>query len=127
MAKEKSIGRKLHDGVAVITFSDEQGYVRAFQVQGHAGFADVGQDIVCAAISALTVSAVNGLERYLSAPPIYSENDGYLACTLPEGLPNEEMRIAEAILGTMLLGLHEIGQSYGSKYITFEQRRWTPC
>ncbi|MDA8440915.1 MAG: ribosomal-processing cysteine protease Prp [Peptococcaceae bacterium] len=113
--------------VKVITYLDERSEIRAFQVEGHAGFARAGEDIVCAAISALTISAVNGLEAYLSEKPDSDETDGKLVCRLPGELAPESQLIAKVILGTMLLGLKEIRSSYGSRYISFEQRRWTPC
>jgi len=92
-------------------------------VEGHAGFAEAGQDIVCAAISVLTGTAVNGLERYLSFQPNYKAGDGFLECDLALLESEQDRLIAEAILGTMLLGLQQIQKEYGSRYIKFEQRR----
>ncbi len=113
--------------VKVITYTDEQDAVRAFTVEGHSGFGESGRDIVCAAISILTINTVNGLEQYLSHPPVSKAKDGFLACTLPELESESDKLSARVILGTMLLGLEQIQGTYGSRYISFEQRRWTPC
>jgi len=34
-----------------------------FDVEGHAGYADKGQDIVCAAVSMLVINTINSIER----------------------------------------------------------------
>ncbi len=103
------------------------GDIRFFRVEGHAGFAQAGQDIVCAGVSALTVSAVNGLEKYLSVPPVYRAEDGFLECTLKRLTTDQDRLMARAILGAMLQGLEGIRESHASRFVMFEQRRWTPC
>ena len=35
-----------------------------FDVEGHAGLAEHGQDVLCAAISMLVINTVNAIERY---------------------------------------------------------------
>ena len=45
--------------------TDKHEYV-GFDAQGHAGFADEGMDIVCAAASALIINTINAIERYTS-------------------------------------------------------------
>ncbi|HZW82957.1 MAG TPA: ribosomal-processing cysteine protease Prp [Candidatus Deferrimicrobium sp.] len=113
--------------VVITTYLDEQKDIRSFRVEGHAGYAVSGNDIVCAAISTLTICAVNGLEQYLSSPPQSEVKDGFLECTVPQLQSETDRLSARVILGTMMLGLEQIRMTYGSKYIDFEQRRWTPC
>ena len=50
--------------VTVVQTKDKQ--IRAFQVAGHAGYAESGQDIVCSAVSALTITTINSLEAFTS-------------------------------------------------------------
>ncbi|HEX3015095.1 MAG TPA: ribosomal-processing cysteine protease Prp [Desulfobacteria bacterium] len=119
--------RKAVNRVRITTFLDESQDIRQFIVEGHAGFAAAGEDIVCAAISALTISAVNGLEQFLSVKPVYQVEDGLLKCSLGDLASDEDRLVARSILGTMLLGLKQIHQTYGANYLMFEQRRWTPC
>ncbi len=45
-----------------ITFFKRNGVYYGFKESGHAGYADAGQDIVCAAISAMTMLIVNTIE-----------------------------------------------------------------
>ena len=35
-----------------------------FDVSGHAGYSEAGSDIVCAAVSALVINAVNSIEKF---------------------------------------------------------------
>lgn len=43
--------------------------ITSFKMTGHAESGPDGQDIVCAAVSALTITTVNGLERVLKKKP----------------------------------------------------------
>ncbi|AET70460.1 putative ribosomal protein [Desulfosporosinus orientis DSM 765] len=104
----------------------DDGRIREFEMSGHAGFAEEGQDIVCAGVSALSISAVNGLEHFLPVAPKVEERDGYIACQLGE-LLEQDLEKAQWILQTMLLGIEQIQKAYGQNYILIDRRRWTPC
>ena len=86
--------------------------VEGFNAKGHSGFDEAGEDIVCAAVSALTQTAYLGLERYLGSPTKVYQKDGELRISLPEGLSPEDEERAELILGTMLLGLRSVEENY---------------
>ena len=45
-----------------ITVKREDGMYRSFRSEGHSGYADEGSDIICAAVSALSVNALNSIE-----------------------------------------------------------------
>lgn len=45
-----------------ITFFKRNGVYYGFKETGHSGYADAGQDIVCAALSAMTMLIVNTIE-----------------------------------------------------------------
>lgn len=118
--------RKGQDGIRFIIWADDQGQIRKFELSGHAGFAEEGQDIVCAGVSALSIAAVNGLEHFLSVAPKVREADGHLTCQL-FGIPEQELEKAQWILQTMKLGIEQIQTAYGEDYIFLDRRRWTPC
>ena len=46
-----------------ITVKKRKGSYLDFLSKGHAGYAEEGQDIVCAAVSALIITTVNSLEN----------------------------------------------------------------
>ncbi|MGI6587493.1 MAG: ribosomal-processing cysteine protease Prp [Peptococcia bacterium] len=101
--------------------------VKGFVARGHAGAAPPGEDLVCASISALTQTALLGLDTFLEVKPLWKmENDGYLECWLPENLSAAEFKKAEIIIGTLELGLMSIAESYG-QYLQVRKRRWTTC
>ena len=52
-----------------VLYTAESGQVTSFLCAGHAAYADEGQDIVCAAVSALTETCVNALERVAHVKP----------------------------------------------------------
>jgi uncharacterized protein YsxB (DUF464 family) len=86
--------------------------VTAFKVSGHAGYAEAGEDIVCAGVSAVTQTALRGLQNYLSEPPrVEGGSDGYLQVELPD-LAAEDAVKADLIIGTMLIGLADLQETY---------------
>ncbi|MHB1653653.1 MAG: ribosomal-processing cysteine protease Prp [Desulfitobacteriaceae bacterium] len=113
-------------GIRFVVWLDEREWIRQFQLSGHAGFAEYGQDIICAAVSALSIAAANGLENFLSIPPRVQEEEGFLTCSL-EGVNTEELTQAQWILVTLRLGIEGIQEAYGEEYVKIERRRWTPC
>ena len=118
--------RKRQEGIRFILWADEHGQIREFELSGHAGFAEEGQDIICAGVSALSIAAVNGLEHFLAVVPKVQEADGHLTCRL-EGMADQDLEKAQWILQTMALGIEQIRTTYGQKYIMIDRRRWTPC
>ncbi|MCR5674390.1 MAG: ribosomal-processing cysteine protease Prp, partial [Lachnospiraceae bacterium] len=53
----------------VTLFADGEGNPRGFEVEDHSGFAEKGSDIVCAALSVLTINTVNGILAYTGEHP----------------------------------------------------------
>jgi len=107
-------------------WQDREGYLIGFEITGHAGYAPHGRDIVCAAVSALAQATVLGLEEFLSRKPAVEMCKGKLCCQLAQDLSLQERERAQAILGTLKLGLQAIKESYSS-YIKIEIRRWSKC
>ncbi len=105
-------------------FVDQEGNYSGFEVRGHAGYADQGQDIVCAGVSILTQTAILGLQRFLTQSLSVTIEDGYLKCILPAELSLSERNNAQIILETVGLGLEATQASYG-KYVRISKRRWS--
>lgn len=88
--------------------TDRHEYV-GFDAKGHAGFADEGMDIVCAAASALIINTINAIERYTDDETSVLTDDSEDAQGMIEfrfvGHPTHD---AELLLKTMILGLEEI-------------------
>ncbi|MCH4886664.1 ribosomal-processing cysteine protease Prp [Acidaminobacter sp. JC074] len=97
----------------------------SIEADGHAGFADHGEDIVCAAISVLMQTAVNSLEKVAGIPEnriiLEMDEDGYMYLEKPAKL-DEAMDVkAEIVLQTVLTGLEGIAEAY-PQYIKLYKR-----
>ena len=59
------------------------GDIESVTIHGHAGYADPGQDIVCAAVSGISFGAINGIDRLLGVElPTEQGKNGFLRCTI---------------------------------------------
>ena len=76
-------------------------------------YADAGEDIVCAAVSALTQGTLNGLLNVLKAPVDYhiDEKDGILTAALGE-VPEGKRAGAQLLLQTLASALQMIEADY---------------
>jgi len=98
--------------ITVTIHRDSDGGIQGFSAAGHSGYAPAGEDIVCAAVSALTQTAALGLER-LGLKPQVDIAPARMACRLHSGSPSGEVaRDARIILGTIVLGLRETARGY---------------
>lgn len=104
-----------------ISVAKEEGFIREFSVEGHAGYDEAGYDIVCAAVSAVVQTAVLGLTDVIGLEPGYSQRDGFIKCVIPAGLTAEDAAAADTVLRTMLAGLRSIQIGY-KDYISINER-----
>ena len=96
-----------------VTISKNSGQYTGFTVKGHADYAEEGFDIICAAVSALTVNALNSIETFTEDTFSGEQKDGYLSCQFPEPLSDA----SALLMDSMVLGLTEIQNNYGKQYI----------
>ena len=83
-------------------------------VKGHSGYAQHGEDIVCAAASVLITTCANALESVAGVSPIthVDERTAEIQVTLPSELSCEQFHDAQIILRTTLQGFQDIAQQY---------------
>lgn len=93
-------------------------HITGFEVSGHTGYADEGQDIVCSAVSTACSMAVVGVQKVLKLQPFVAQSDGYLKMKLK----GEEILKAQDILKSMELSLMEIVKEYGD-YVKMEVKK----
>jgi uncharacterized protein len=98
--------------IQVIIIRDNEGVIREFSVNGHAGFAESGSDIVCAAVSAVAYTAVGALEELVGIRR-YEEKEGYMKFSLPLDISREKFETAGIILETAAIGFKQIEMQYG--------------
>ena len=95
--------------------------IRSFVIDGHALFADHGQDIVCAGVSAVTFGTLNAIEKLMQLKLKVRTGDGLVKATVPNGLTERQHNDVQLLLSSMLVMLESIEQSYGS-HITIHDR-----
>lgn len=102
--------------VTVIKQAEEY---RGFVISGHSGYGEEGEDIICAAVSALAVNAVNSLETFARIPMEVEQEDGYLSCQFGKQLNPEGV----LLMDSMILGMQQICENYGNAYtqVSFEE------
>ena len=100
--------------ISITIFKQGEQYT-GFEFKGHAGFAKIGKDIVCAAVSAIVINTANSIEKFTSDQFSIDEgkNGGYLKMSFQEENSSE----LKLLLDSMCLGLEKIQEQYGSKYI----------
>lgn len=85
----------------------------SYEVGGHAYFDEVGSDIVCSAVSAITQTTLVSLNQVANIDDlIYEIDEGYLYCELPNHLSNAQAHDSKIILESMILGLMGIFEMY---------------
>ena len=90
--------------------------ITGFDVKGHAGYAEAGQDIVCAAVSVLTTTCVNALETVAGVKPTVKTSDGRMRVVVPRNSGHD----AQVILQTLRQGLRDLAEEY-SRYILLNE------
>lgn len=107
--------------VTIERLSEADTRIQAFVVEGHAQYDVPGKDLVCAAVSAITVGTVNSVETLTGVLPITEMDKGLLDVTIPEltGSQSDNAAKVQLILESMLVMLLTIQETYGD-YITIE-------
>ncbi len=81
-------------------------------MSGHAESTDQGYDMVCSAISAISITIANGITEILKVRPLIKEEDGFLSIDLRSCI-KEDIHKCQLLMDTMLLGLKSIEFNYG--------------
>ncbi len=97
------------------TVKKQNGDYVSIDVDGHAGFANRGKDIVCASVSMLVINTINAIEEFTDDSFIgeADEKRGRIKCEFPSGY-SQSTRL---LLDTLILGLKSASEQY-SKYVT---------
>jgi len=98
--------------ITITIYQNSDIYV-GFESKGHAGYGEEGYDIICAAVSALTINTINSIETFTEDVFTVRQNEGYVKFVLKNPVTNT----AVLFLKSMILGLKMIQENYGNKYI----------
>ena len=90
-----------------------------FLCSGHAGYAESGQDIVCAGVSTLVINTINSIEAFTSTS--YTLDMEEETGMIDFEFADEEIgHDAALLMDSMILGLQGIQRNYGNEYIILE-------
>lgn len=101
---------------------NDSGRIKTFELTGHADAGEYGSDIVCAAVSALAINTINGIEALAGVKPLIDADDtkgGQLYVEIPSNMTQEQTNITQILLENLLLGLQSV-QEENSESIQVE-------
>ena len=108
--------------MTTVTFESDGSRLVGFTVSGHSGFANEGEDILCAAVTSavrLTECAINdvlGLEASVKV----REEDASVSLKLPRGLSESIDQVCQTLLAAMMLHFMALTEEYPGNIIVLE-------
>lgn len=111
--------------MTIVTLYCAQEIFLGFECAGHAGYAPSGSDIVCAAVSALTLTCVNALESVANIQVKVKRRprDAYLQVLLPENLTQEQRHDSQVLLKCLQQGIGDLAGQY-PKHVHLSIQEW---
>lgn len=84
-------------------------------VDGHAGYAKAGNDIICAAVSALAQGLIHSLDSLTDDRISYQIRDGHIGIKY-ENLSEQ----GKLLIDSFFIAVSDIQMTYGEKYVRIE-------
>ena len=102
----------------ITIFKTSKGLFRGFECNGHAGFADYGNDVVCSAISVLTINTINSIDQLTGDQIAVSEDGsaGIISCHFINDISEK----TDLLMQSFELGVNSIYKQYGKKYLNIK-------
>ena len=102
--------------ITILKTSD--GLFKGFECNGHAGFADYGKDVVCSAISVLTINTINSIDQLTGDQIAVSEDGsaGIISCHFINDISEK----TDLLMQSFELGVNSIYKQYGKKYLNIK-------
>lgn len=105
-------------------FKDASGNILKYTIEGHTGYAEAGEDIICSSISILSHTTYVSLIKLCEIPEedlfvSVRESDGYMCVNIPKYVEAFKIEKAQLVFQVMEIGLKELLESY-PEYITLE-------
>lgn len=110
--------------VSIIIYTDQNkefGKYTGFDCKGHAGFAQHGEDIVCAALSMLVINTINSLDQltFCKMDVDTDEDKGIIKVRFNKTNANDEFvesvdTSVDLLLDSMILGINQVIKEYNS-------------
>lgn len=108
--------------MTTVKFMMEGSRITGFTSEGHSGFAEAGEDIVCAAVSSvigLAECAVNTVLG-LGASVKIDEKNARISLHLPGGLSSECEHTCQTLMASLMVYLTELHDEYPNHITVLE-------
>ena len=104
--------------IKITIYRNKENLYTGFDCIGHAEYAQAGEDIICAGVSALVINTINSIASFTEERfAVHTEEEsGEIVFRLEK--PSEHD--AYLLLQSMVLGLQGIGNQYGNEFITLD-------
>lgn len=98
---------------------DSAHHISTITIDGHAGYADAGYDLVCAAVSAITFGTANAIEALLGVETVDEVGEsGFLHFVIPPIAKPKTQEHVQLLLEAMLVSLHTVADGYTNEIET---------
>ena len=109
--------------MTTVTFLTEESRIVGFEVSGHSGYADAGEDIVCAAVTSairLVESTVNDVMGLCASVKV-REKDAKIIFRLPGGLSAPAESTCQNLLTGLMVYLTQLHDEYPENIEVMEE------
>lgn len=101
--------------ITVTVSKNSDGVYNRICMEGHAGYAAYGQDIVCAAVSVLFINTINAIEKFTDDTievEQHTETD-QIILHLTSSISDE----SKLLIASLILGLQGVEEEYSDDYV----------
>ena len=109
--------------MTTVTFLTEESRIVGFEVSGHSGYADAGEDIVCAAVTSairLVEATVNDVMGLCASVKV-REKDATISFRLPGGLSAPAESTCQNLLTGLMVYLAQLHDEYPENIEVMEE------
>ena len=101
-----------------INVFSKDGVYTGIELHGHASYAEYGHDIVCAAVSMLTINTLNSIEAFTDDhfSVEAEEESGDLKFHLEGAISHD----SQLLMNSLVLGLQAVAEEYSKEYIKLQ-------
>lgn len=105
--------------IKILIYRDEEDSIMGFYAEGHAEFAESGNDVICAAVSAIVYNTINSIEAFTedSFTLDMDEDRAFIDFKITSAVSSE----TKLLLNSLSLGLDAIQNDYGDEYISLKE------
>lgn len=97
----------------------KRGKYVSYEISGHAESGEYGHDVVCSAVSVLTITTANNIYEMAHIKPVTQMEDGYLYVEIPLSVPEKQGASAQFLLQAFVNAMKAVEKNYG-EYIVLK-------